>query len=352
MYFTEVFMSELKRDFGAISTGQVTSIYTIGSDKIKAEITDLGATLVSLYVYDKDDKKRDVVLGYDEAAPYETSKGFLGTVVGRSANRTKDAEILIGGKRYLLGKVIGEHNLHSGPDVWSKRLYTVDSVTENEIKLSLLSPDLDQGFPGELEFQVTYRIDGNRLEIEYKGICDKDTLLNPTNHSYFNLNGDANGDVLSHFVRINAKNYTELDADLIPTGRLIEVENTAYDFTERHQIGDFITPGGDDYGKINTYDINFAIDRDDFGLVASAYSSDSGILMNVYTDLPGMQFYIPPNLNRQGKRGAFYGEYSSMCFETQFFPDAIHNPNFKSPILRAEEQFFSKTVYEFETIKV
>ena len=143
MYFTEVFMSELKRDFGAISTGQVTSIYTIGSDKIKAEITDLGATLVSLYVYDKDDKKRDVVLGYDEAAPYETSKGFLGTVVGRSANRTKDAEILIGGKRYLLGKVIGEHNLHSGPDVWSKRLYTVDSVTENEIKLSLLSPDLD-----------------------------------------------------------------------------------------------------------------------------------------------------------------------------------------------------------------
>ncbi len=344
-------MSVRKVSFGTTKAGQKTSLYTIISDRMEVDVTDYGATAVSLRVRDKDGQFRDVLLGYDDAQGYESGTDYLGATIGRNANRIKDAEILIGGKRFLLGKNEGNNNLHSGPDTWNTRLFSVSSVTEDSVTFSLISPDLDQGFPGELDFSVTYTVRGNRLSLRYEAFSDKDTVVNVTNHSYFNLNGG--GSVLGHHVWINADAYTEVDADLIPTGRLIPVEGTPYDFRERHSLGQDIYEPGKDPGKtVVNYDVNFALNPSESGLCANAYSSESGILLNVYTDLPGLQIFVPSEFLKYGKQGAVYREFESICFETQLFPDAVHQPGFKSPIVRANDRFESTTVFEFETITV
>ena len=346
-------MSVTKTSFGTTKAGQKTSLYTIASDKLSLDVTDYGATVVALRVPDKEGRIRDVILGYDNAGGYESGTDYLGTTVGRNANRIKDAEILIGGKRFLLGKNDGNNNLHSGPDTWHTRLYTVSAVTENSVTFSLISPDLDQGFPGELDFSVTFTLNGNRLEIHYEAEADKDTVINVTNHSYFNLNGEGSGSVLDHHVWINADAYTESDAALIPTGRIIPVEGTPYDFRERHPLGQYIyAPGKDPEKTVINYDTNFALNASESGLAANAYSSESGILMNVYTDLPGVQVFVPAVFDKIGKNGVNYREFESVCFETQMFPDAIHQPGFASPIVRAGDKFESTTVYAFETITV
>ena len=344
-------MSVSRRDFGTTSVGQNTKLYSISSENgITLKVSDYGANIVSVLVPDRDGGIRDVVLGYDDAAGYESDTVCFGALVGRCGNRIGDAEFLIGGRQYMLAKNEGRNNLHSGPDRWSKRLWTVDEVSQDAITLSLFSPDMDQGFPGDVDVRVTYAVrNGNRLEISYEAVPEKDTIINLTNHSYFNLAGPENADIRSHLIWINADAFTETNEELIPTGVLSPVLKTPYDFTVRRRIGDFLPPFGGEDG-VDLYDLNYAVNESGFRMAANAYSPESGILMNVYTDCPGLQLYTPPMLSVKGKNGLTYGEFRAFCFETQFFPDAIHQPGFESPIVRAGEAFRKRTVYEFETV--
>ena len=343
------------RDFGQTRQGQNTKLYRITDREngLIVDITDYGANVVSVFAPNRDGERTDVVLGYENAAEYEAGGAYYGALVGRNANRIGGAEFLIGGKRYILSKNDGENNLHSGPDTWNKRLWRATEVGERSVRMELFSPDLDQGFPGDLDVYVTYAVRGTRFEIEYEARPDHDTVVNLTNHSYFNLNGHDGGSVLDHLVKINADLYTETTPDLIPTGKLIAVAGTPYDFRQRRRLGEFIEPGGGlPAGKIRLYDTNFALQSESLGLAANAYSQQTGILMNIYTDLPGMQMYTPDKPGSVGKGGAVYGAYGAVCFETQYFPDAVHQPNFAGPIVRAGEVYRSKTVYEFDTVTV
>ena len=344
-------MSVTRRDFGTTKTGLNTKLYSIVSEEgITVRISDYGANVVSILVPDKDGGIRDVVLGFNDVTGYETKVGFYGAFVGRCCNRIKGSEFIIGGKRYFMTKTEGENNCHSAPDTWNKRLLKVTNVEKDSVTMELASHDMDQGFPGDMDVKVTYSVrNGSRFEIEYEAVSDRDTICNLTNHSYFNLNGG--GTILNHLVRILGSAITEVDAEKIPTGRLLPVEGTPFDFRTRRAIGQYLSPEAE-YGKLREYDVNYALDADGYGLAADFYSSDSGILMNVYTDCPGLQIYTPPKAGNVGKTGEAYPPYAACCFETQFFPDAIHQPGFKSPILRAGEIYRSKTVYEFQTIRV
>ena len=347
-------MSVEVRDFGTTRAGQPSHLYIIRDreDGLRVGISDFGATVVSVETTDREGILRDVVLGYDNAEGYERGMGFYGALVGRCANRIKDAEFLIGGKRYILAKNDRGNNCHSGPDTYNKRIWKTAEIGEKSVRLELLSPDMDQGFPGELEISVTYSVIGNRLRIDYEAVSDRDTIVNLTNHSYFNLNGHDGASIMNHLVRINADGITEMTPDLIPTGVIIPVRGTPYDFTMRRRLGESIEPSGDLYpGKVRGYDDNFVLNSDG-GMAASAYSTDTGILMNVYTDMPGMQMYTPQQPGSIGKKNTTYGAYGAVCFETQYFPDAIHQPGFMSPILRAGDVWKSTTVYEFDVVTV
>ena len=347
-------MSVEIREFGTTKAGQPACLYSIRDREngLCVGISNFGATVVSVVTPDRDGVMRDVVLGYDSAEEYERGMAFYGALVGRCANRIKDAEFLIGGKRYILAKNNGNNNLHSGPDTYNKRIWRTLEVGERSVKLELLSPDMDQGFPGELEICVTYSVKGNRLIIEYEAVSDRDTIVNLTNHSYFNLNGHDGASIMNHLVRINADSITEMRPDLIPTGKILPVQGTPYDFTVRKRLGENIEPSGELYlDQVRGYDDNFVLNRDG-GMAASAYSTDTGILMNVYTDMPGMQMYTPDQPGSIGKKNTIYGAYGAVCFETQYFPDAIHQPGFESPILRAGDVWKSRTVYEFDVVKV
>ena len=347
-------MSVEIREFGTTRAGQPASLFVL-SDRdngLHVGISDFGATVVFVMTPDRDGVIRDVVLGYDDAEGYERGNAYYGALVGRCANRIKDAEFLIGGKRCILAKNDGNNNLHSGPDLYSKRIWKVLEIGDRSVKMELLSPDMDQGFPGEAEITVIYTVRGSRLVIEYEAVSDRDTIVNLTNHSYFNLNGHDGASVMNHLVRINADYITQMTPELIPTGVLLPVQGTPYDFTDRKRLGESIEPSGELYaGKIRLYDDNFVLNRDS-GMAASAYSTDTGILMNVYTDMPGMQMYTPDQPGSVGKNGTIYGAYGAVCFETQFFPDSIHQPGFDSPILRAGDVFKSRTTYEFDVVTV
>ena len=332
-------MNEI-REFGRTHNGQTANLYTLGerSDGLQVRVTDLGATITHLFVPDRSGSIRDVVIGYDSASDYETVSGHAGTLVGRCANRTKGATVTIDGHTYSLGKNDGENNNHSGPDSWHRRIYSVRDRSANALTLALLSPDLDQGFPGNLDLSVTYAVCDNRLEITYRATSDRDTIFNPTNHSYFNLDGHDGGGVTEHIFRIDAEQYTETADDNVPTGVLLSVDQTPYDFRAPKKASGGVS-----------YDLNYAIQKEGFRLASCAHSERSGITMNTYTDLPGFQFYIPEAFKPLGKGGVHYPARPAFCFETQFFPDAIHHPNFASPILRAGDIFESRTVYEFIT---
>ena len=329
--------------------GQQTKLYSIGNrpGELTVKVSDYGATVVAILVPDREGQMRDIVLGYDDAAAYEAGGAFFGACVGRCANRIKDGEFLINGKGYMLRKNDGNNNLHSGPDTYNKRLWKVSETEQDSVTFELDSPDMDQGFPGDLEIRVTYAVRGNRFEIRYEAVPDRDTVVNFTNHSYFNLNGHDGAPVLNHLVWINADGYTETTPDLIPTGAILPVSGTPYDFTSRKRLGAEI-----ESGAVRLYDDNFALNLSGYGMAANAYSPESGILMNVYTDCPGVQIYTPPAGGIAGKAGAEYPAYGAVCFETQYFPDAVHQPGFASPIVRAGETYAKQTVYEFQTITV
>ena len=341
----------MKKEFGATKNGEKASCYVLKNSKgMEAVVSDFGASLLKLYVPDKDGKTQDVVLGYETLEDYENGGDSLGATVGRVANRIGMAEFELNGKTYELTKnENGKNTLHGGIDFYNKRMWDVKEEDDTHVVFALVSPDGDQGFPGEVKIEVSYTItEENELKIHYHAIPDQDTLLNMTNHSYFNLSGHASGTAWNAKVWIDADAFTETDAELIPTGTVVPVEGTPMDFRKEKVVEKEI---GADYTPLKLaggYDHNWVLNGKGFRKAAFAESEETGIKMEVYTDLPGIQFYSGNFLaGSKGKEGAVYEKGYGICFETQYFPDAIHKENFESPITKAGEVYDTTTVYKF-----
>lgn len=340
------------RYFGLNKKGEASHLYTLkNKNGMVLEVSDFGVTIQSLWVPDRNGTLKDVVLGYDTPMEYEGPSGtFFGAAVGRNANRIGKGNFWLNGKEYCLAQNDGENNLHSGYDFYSFRVWKVKDYNANWITFCLTSPDGDQGFPGDLYVEVTYTLtDKNELQIDYEGVSNQDTIINLTNHSYFNLNGHDSGNTLGHEVWIDSDAYTETDAALIPTGKLTPVDGTPMDFRVKKMIGRDI---GIDYTALvqgNGYDHNWVLNNGGkLAKVAELSSGVSGIQMDVYTDLPGLQLYTANDVEKElGKRGTIYERYQGVCFETQYFPDAIHHDNFISPVCKAREVYRTRTIYRF-----
>ena len=343
--------------FGEISEGKHASLITLrNKNGMSIGVSDLGATLVSVVVPDKDGHFSDVVLGYNNAGEYRAGEYFFGATVGRNANRISGAKFELNGTVYTLYANDGENNLHSMPDGYHMRIwdFLIDEAAQS-VKFSILSPHMDQGFPGEFAVSVTYALsDKNELIIKYHGVCDRDTVINMTNHSYFNLAGHGAGDILAHNFEINANAYTPIDGGCIPTGEIRPVADSPFDFRISKPIGkDICSPDEQlDFGR--GYDHNFVLNCDvnrhsALHMCATVLESLSGRMMEVFSDLPGIQLYsgnfLPDGVG--GKDGAVYNNRSGFCLETQYFPDAVNKPGFPSPILYAGKDYHSTTVYQF-----
>ena len=339
------------RQFGMTEKGEKARLYTMKNDAgTSVSVTDYGAALVSVKVKGKGGALLDVVLGYDDAAGYERGGASIGATVGRSANRIKGAQIEIDGKSYTLDKNDGGNNLHSGLDYYNKRLWETAENEDDHVTFLLHSPDGDQGYPGALDMRVTYSLDEeNLLTIHYEAVPDKDTVINMTNHSYFNLNGHDSGSVLGHSVMLDADAFTPADEESIPTGEIRPVDGTPMDFRTPKQLGAEIDADYEPLRFGGGYDHNGVLKNEKgFDKVAEGTADKSGIRMEVWTDLPGVQMYTANFLdNEPGKDGAVYGSRSAVCLETQYYPDAVHHDNFPGPICRGGEKYDTRTAYRF-----
>ena len=342
-----------KEVFGVTKKGEQAYLYTFtNASGMQMKVSDYGAVLVSVIVKDRDGKEKDVVLGYDNVTGYEEDTLFLGAIVGRNANRIGGASFVLQDMEYKLSVNDNDNNLHSGPEFYSKRMWKTEEVTDASITLSLFSQHLDQGYPGNVTVYVTYTLnDDNEVQIAYKASPDMDTIINMTNHSYFNMDGHDAGDVLEQKVWINAEAFTEMDEQLIPTGNIVPVEGTPLDFRKEKAIGEEINTDCEAIRCGQGYDHNFVLSGEGFREVASLRSEKSGIKMHVYTDCPGIQLYTGNFMaGEKGKAGAAYPYRSASCFESQFFPDAIHHENFESPVCKKGETYCRRTAYRFETV--
>lgn len=350
-------MSIEMSDFGKDLNGNTVRLFTISnSNGMVAKITNFGAILVSLFVPNKEGKLDDVVLGFDTLEKYfYNDVCYFGSTVGRNSNRVKNAKFVLNGISYKLDKNEREkNNLHSGFKPYNSRLwdYCVDEEN-NSVSFSLISPDMDQGFPGEFDIIVTYSLDNdNDLKINYKGKSNKDTIANMTNHSYFNLSGYNSGTILNHELCINADKYVEVDDELIPTGELKEVCSTPMDFRKPTKIGLRINDDFKQFEYTGGYDHSFVINKTTDGIEKIAILSDneSGRTMEVYTDCIGVQLYTGNFIENNkilGKENIIYKNRSGVCLETGYLPDAINQENFTSPILKAGDTYNTTTIYKF-----
>ncbi len=347
-------MSITKKEFGITKDGKQTYLYTMSNHNgMEAVVTEFGAILIKLIVPNKDGVKQDVVLGYDSLAEYEENGCFFGATIGRNANRIKGAAFTLDGVEYKLAANENGNNLHTEINhgfhkvVWDAEILE----DQNAVKFSYVSPDGENGFPGTLHISVTYTLtEDNAIEITYDGVCDKKTTLNMTNHSYFNLGGHDAGSICDEKMTIYASGFAEIVPGAIPTGRIVPVEGTPMDFRQAKRIGDEIDADWDQLTMVQGYDHNWALDTA-FGKVekiAQVEDEKAGRIMEVYTDLPGVQFYAGNCITPQtGKGGAHYDVRQALCLETQYFPNSINEPNFRQPVFEAGEAYHTTTVYKF-----
>ena len=349
-------MAISKEVFGQTGDGKTAYIYTITNNNgMTAKFTDFGAILVSLEVPDRDGKAKDVVLGFDRLEDYFGNIPNFGAIIGRHANRIGGASFVLNGVTYTLEKNDRGNNLHSSWNGYNKRLWDADYYEDElgqTIAFSYISPDGEQGFPGTLEVVVRYIItDDNCVIIEYEAESDKDTVVNLTNHSYFNLAGHDSGTILDQKVWMDCDEFTYADEELIPNGEIRKVDGTPMDFRTMKAVGRDINEDYDQLKFGHGYDHNFVLKTNDeeIYLVAKMECDTTGIAMEVYTDLPGMQFNTCNFYGGDfvGKNGVHYGRNAGLCFETQYFPNAINVPQFKQPILRAGDVYNATTVFKF-----
>jgi|GraSoi_2013_40cm_1033754.scaffolds.fasta_scaffold21272_2 aldose 1-epimerase len=348
-----------KQSFGKTNSGGQIDLYSLSNQKgMEVSITNFGATVVTLRVPDRAGKPADVVLGFDTLEGYENGKSYFGATVGRYANRIGGGTFSIDGKTYTLPKNNGNNTLHGGIVGFNKKVWKareIDSKDTESLELTYLSPDGEEGFPGNLSVKVVFTLprDRNELRIDYTSMTDKDTVLNLSNHSYFNLAGEGNGDILDHVLKLHAKKFTPVDSTLIPTGELRDVAGTPLDFNMATPIGKRIN---DNYEQLvfgKGYDHNWVLARSGNGegltIAAEAYDPKSGRRLEVLTTEPGVQFYSGNFLDgsAKGKKGKPYGQRAAFCLETQHFPDSPNHPNFPSTLLKPGAVFHSQTVFRF-----
>lgn len=346
-------MSITKRNFGTDQQGREVTLYTLENARgMKAEVTDLGAILVNLYVPDKNGKLDDVVLGFDSAAGYLKNGSFFGATVGPSANRIGGAGFTIDGTDYQLDVNDGPNNLHSHMEKgYHKQLWDAQ-VGENSVTFTITDTDGNMGFPGNKVLQVTYTLDEeNGLTLHYHGTSDKKTILNPTNHTYFNLNGHKSGNIEGHELQLLASHYTPVVEGAIPTGEIAEVAGTVMDFTQPKAVGKEIRADFRQLLLTQGYDHNWVVDgwNGELRKIAVVTAPESGRRMVTYSTLPGVQFYAGNCISPEpGKDGAFYDKRSGLCLETQYYPDSIHQPQFPSCVFGEGRDYEATTVYRFE----
>ena len=344
-----------KTVFGKTSSGETVYLYELSNSKgMKVVVSDFGANLVKIIVPDKNGEFKDVCLGYDNVSDYEENGSFFGAVIAPSANRIGNASFVIDGVKYNIAVNDGVNNLHSDFDLGShKRVWKVSDEGSDFVTFSLTNSDGELGFPGNKEFILTYSLsENNELKLSYKATSDKNTVINPTNHAYFNLAGaDSGMNIEEHILTLNASNYTPVVEGAIPTGEIASVKGTVMDFTSPKAVGKEINEKFEQLILTKGYDHNFVIDGYDKSLkyIAKVEDPKSGRVMKVYTTLPGVQFYAGNCIaDTTGKGGHAYTKRSGMCLETQFFPDTVNKPNFPSAVFGPGNDYVSETVYAFE----
>ena len=341
--------------FGKIPDGTAVEIFTLSDGPYEARITNYGGVVVSLKAPDRNGKSADVVLGFDDLNGYVAnfngpSTAFFGAIIGRYGNRIGHGSFALDGKKYSLPLNNGENTLHGGPHGFNNVVWKAKPIT-NGVELTYLSKDGEAGYPGNLSAVVRYTLVKGDLRIEYSATTDKDTVVNLTNHSYFNLAGQ--GDILSHQLTLHASRFTPVDAGLIPTGELKSVEGTPFDFRKATAIGARINADDEQLHRGRGYDHNWVLDSGGGKLMEAAelYDAGSGRVLKVLTDQPGIQFYSGNFLDGsiQGKGGKPDELHAALCLETQHFPDSPNHPDFPTTELKAGARYHTVTVYSFST---
>ena len=353
-----------KSTFGVTAEGDSAHLYTLSNgDDVTITIMNYGGIITSFEVPDREGQMEDIVLGFDSLAGYRSeayaaANPYFGALIGRYGNRIADGEFSLDGEMYTLETNNGPNHLHGGTEGFDRVLWEADPFEgEGEVGLVLThtSPDGHGGYPGRLDVEVTYTLtDENELAIDYQASTSKATPVNLTQHSYFNLDGQADGSILDHELMINAETFTPTDSTLIPTGTFRSVADTPFDFREPTPIGARIDQDHRQLEIAGGYDHNFVLarqDRDSLHLAARVYDPDTGRQMDVLTTEPGLQFYSGNFLDGSltGKGGASYPRRSGLALETQHFPNSPNEPDFPSTILRPDETYSSRTVYRFST---
>ena len=346
-----------KQPFGKTADGQAVDMFTLTNSKgMEVSITNFGGIVVTLKVPDRNGKLDDVVLGYDQLDGYLTNKAFFGALIGRYGNRIAHGQFQLDGKTYNLPKNDGDNTLHGGMTGFNKRLWTAKEVSGAKgaaLELTYLSKDGEEGFPGNLSVKVVYTLtDENELRIDYSATTDKDTVVNLTNHSYFNLAGEGNGDILGHELTIHADRFTPVDQTLIPTGELRAVKGTPFDFTKSTAIGARINQDDQQLKFGRGYDHNWVLNggiKATPAVAAEAYDPKTGRVLQVLTTEPGVQFYSGNFLDGTitGKGGKVYNLRNGFCLETQHFPDSPNHASFPSTTLKAGQKYHTTTVFKF-----
>lgn len=351
-------MSIIKQLLGKSKCGKDVYQYTLDNGNgMIAEILNYGGIIKSLTVNDKENLGVDVVLGFDTLEEYFDNPGCIGTVIGRNGNRIKNAEFELNGKEYKLAKNDGENNLHGGVESFDKKVWDVTELELNgepSLIMTLVSPDGEEGFPGTVTVTMTYTLtNDNSFKINYKAITDKDTIINLTNHSYFNLSGHASGTILNQILYLNAGFYTPSDEECVPTGEIASVIGTPFDFRVPKPVGQDIKAEFKQIQMFSGYDHNFVLDGEGYRTGGILKSLDTGIVMEMKTDCPGVQIYTANGIesNRKCKEGAIYTNYAGICLESQAFPNARKHKHFPSTVVRAGEIYETTTEYKFSVEK-
>jgi aldose 1-epimerase len=339
-----------KEEFGKMPDGRPVEIFSLKDGAIEARITTYGARLVSLLAPDRQGKTADIVLGFESADGYLKDTSSFGAIVGRYAGRIANGTFTLDGHAYQLPKNDGNNTLHGGPENFGKQLWTGKEIP-NGVELTYVSQDGEAGFPGTLTTTVRYTLSGHDLKIEYNATTDKNTVLNLTNHTYWNLAGEGTGEILKQQVKINAAQVVPVNAGLIPTGQVDPVAGTPFDFRKLTPIGKNIDTTNDQLKYGIGYDISYVLDNSGkFVYAAEAYDPASGRGLEVLTDQPAMHFYTGNHMDGAiGKGGHKYAFRNAYCFEAQHYPDSPNEPKFPTTELKPGEKFHSVTVYRFTT---
>ena len=349
-------LSITKNYFGILPNGNKIDVFTLtNSKKMSVDIINFGGIIVSILVPDKNGNITDVALGYRQLDKYIDNDGYIGALIGRHANRIENAYFELNGKGYELAKNDGENHIHGGEIGLHNVIW--DATISNQAGAEVLvlthtSPDGEENYPGKLAVKVEYTLtEENELKIDYTAVSDKDTVVNLTNHAYFNLSGHNSGDVLKHQIYINADEFTPVNDECIPTGEIRSVKGSVMDFTKMEGLADGLNSQDEQIANGMGYDHNWVLNtKGNISEVsAELYDPESGRAMQVFTTKPGIQFYSGNHLSEEliGKENAVYRERTGLCLETQYFPNAMKHKNFPSPVLKANQEYHHITIYKF-----